>query len=97
MICLQDLLTSRDQMSGQVNVEVDAAPQQDLTKILAEMREHYETVVAKSQRDLEGWFQQKVGSEPDSCSLGAQLKNVGNKIIKLVQIIVNERKAKHLY
>lgn len=61
MIHLQDLLTSRDQMSGQINVEVDAAPQEDLTKILAEMREHYETVVAKSQRDLEGWFQQKVG------------------------------------
>ncbi|XP_077051129.1 keratin, type 1, 19e [Siphateles boraxobius] len=55
----EDLLASREQMSGQINVDVDAAPQEDLSKILAELREQYETVVAKSQRDLEGWFREK--------------------------------------
>lgn len=50
----------RSQLSGTVNVEVDAAPQQDMTKIMEEIRAHYESIIEKHRRDQEAWFKDKV-------------------------------------
>ncbi|KAM6957727.1 keratin, type I cytoskeletal 50 kDa-like [Aplochiton taeniatus] len=51
------LLSSK--VSCDVNVEVDAAPQEDLSKVMAGIREHYEAVTNKNRGDLETWFQAK--------------------------------------
>lgn len=50
----------RTQLTGTVNVEVDAAPQQDLNKVLEEIRAQYESITDKHRRDQEAWFNEKV-------------------------------------
>ncbi|XP_056438272.1 keratin, type I cytoskeletal 50 kDa-like [Gadus chalcogrammus] len=55
----EDLLLARSSIGGQVNVEVDAAPQEDMSVTLATMREHYEAVANKNRKALEVWFQAK--------------------------------------
>ncbi|XP_062994139.1 keratin, type I cytoskeletal 15-like [Elgaria multicarinata webbii] len=44
------------QLTGQVNVEMDAAPGVDLTKVLTDMREQYEQLADKNRRDAEARF-----------------------------------------
>ncbi|XP_055073222.2 keratin, type I cytoskeletal 19 [Misgurnus anguillicaudatus] len=45
--------------SSSVNVEVDAAPQQDLARIMEEIRQQYEGITEKNRREMEGWYKSK--------------------------------------
>ncbi|XP_063315280.1 keratin, type I cytoskeletal 47 kDa-like isoform X8 [Pelobates fuscus] len=58
--------------SGQVNVEMDAAPGIDLTKILNDMRADYEVLAEKNRRDTEQWFNQKSTELKKEISAGVE-------------------------
>ncbi|KAM9296737.1 LOW QUALITY PROTEIN: uncharacterized protein PAF06_017671 [Gastrophryne carolinensis] len=55
----EEMQIAKSSAGGQVNVEMDAAPGSDLTKILNDMREQYEALAEKNRQDAEAWFAQK--------------------------------------
>ncbi|XP_014914470.1 keratin, type I cytoskeletal 13-like isoform X2 [Poecilia latipinna] len=77
----EDLAQLRNQMSGQVNVEVDAGSQVDLNQIMTEIREHYEALIGKNRKDLELWYQNKTSVvEKDVVEQTTNLQTSRNEI-----------------
>ncbi|CAI9609163.1 unnamed protein product [Staurois parvus] len=56
----EDVQVLRSQVGGTVNVEVDAAPSVDLSKVLNEMRLQCETVCDKIRQDAKDQFETKI-------------------------------------
>ncbi|XP_030583479.1 keratin 98 isoform X2 [Archocentrus centrarchus] len=56
----EELALLRAQMGGQVNVAVDASPSLDLNQAMAEIRQHYEGVIANNRKEIELWYQNKI-------------------------------------
>lgn len=62
----QEMNSLRGQVGGEINVEMDAAPGVDLSRILSEMRDQYEKMAEKNRKDAEDWFFSKVPAAPPS-------------------------------
>ncbi|XP_040262418.1 keratin, type I cytoskeletal 47 kDa-like [Bufo bufo] len=68
----EELKIAKSSSAGQVNVEMDAAPGVDLTKLLNDMRADYETLVEKNRKDAEAWFNQKSNELKKEISAGVE-------------------------
>ncbi|MEQ2210464.1 hypothetical protein XENOCAPTIV_013865 [Xenoophorus captivus] len=56
----KEMVALRSNMStSSVNVEVDAKPQEDLSKVMEEIRSQYEGIVEKNRREMETWYKIK--------------------------------------
>uniref|UniRef100_A0A8B9CFG1 IF rod domain-containing protein n=1 Tax=Anser brachyrhynchus TaxID=132585 RepID=A0A8B9CFG1_9AVES len=55
----EELRQLQSQTGGDVSVEVNAAPGEDLTKILNDLRNEYEQIIEKNRREVEQWYEEK--------------------------------------
>uniref|UniRef100_A0A8C6ZI66 Keratin, type I cytoskeletal 10-like n=1 Tax=Nothoprocta perdicaria TaxID=30464 RepID=A0A8C6ZI66_NOTPE len=53
----EEMRSLQAQSSGDVNVEVSAAPGEDLLKKLNDMRQEYERVIQKNREEVESWYE----------------------------------------
>ncbi|XP_065605227.1 keratin, type I cytoskeletal 14-like [Cyrtonyx montezumae] len=56
----EELRQLQAQTGGDVSVEVNAAPGEDLTKTLNDLRNEYEQIIEKNRREVEQWYEVKI-------------------------------------
>ncbi|NXX27044.1 K1C15 protein, partial [Nicator chloris] len=56
----EEMRQLQSQTGGDVSVEVNAAPGEDLTKILNDLRNEYEEIIEKNRREVEQWYEVKI-------------------------------------
>ncbi|XP_062893258.1 keratin, type I cytoskeletal 17-like [Mobula hypostoma] len=69
----EELKSLRSQLRGNVTVDVDAAPGTDLTKVLDEMREKYEIMAAKNQKEAEAWYKEQSATLQQTMTTSTQI------------------------
>ncbi|NXI22385.1 K1C15 protein, partial [Sterrhoptilus dennistouni] len=74
----EEIRQLQSQTGGDVSVEVNAVPGEDLTKILNDMRDEYEQIIAKNRKEVEQWYEvkiQEVNQQVTSSSQDIQTSN----------------------
>uniref|UniRef100_A0A8C4XGT0 Keratin, type I cytoskeletal 17-like n=1 Tax=Erpetoichthys calabaricus TaxID=27687 RepID=A0A8C4XGT0_ERPCA len=95
----QEVGKQRSEFFCTVNVEVDAAPQQDLAKTLEEIRSQYRSIVENNRRDMENWYKAKfeeldnqVSSDSDALE---SLKSQKCELKRTLQALEIELQSQH--
>uniref|UniRef100_A0A8C4TF39 Keratin, type I cytoskeletal 17-like n=1 Tax=Erpetoichthys calabaricus TaxID=27687 RepID=A0A8C4TF39_ERPCA len=93
----EEMQAVQNSMSGTVNVEVDAAPQQDLAKTLEEIRSQYRSIVENNRRDMENWYKfeeldNQVSSDSDALE---SLKSQKCELKRTLQALEIELQSQH--
>ncbi|XP_069809755.1 keratin, type I cuticular Ha6-like [Dendropsophus ebraccatus] len=80
----EEVNSLRSQLGARVNVEVDAPPAMDLNKVLSEIRDQYENIMANNLQEAEKWFLEKSEElNQQMTSSAQQLQTWSSEIIEL--------------
>lgn len=66
LLFLQEVSILRSQLGDKLQIKLDVEPTVDMSRVLQEMRCHYEAMVQTNHNDLEEWFQDQVRVLPRS-------------------------------
>ncbi|XP_075436338.1 keratin, type I cytoskeletal 19-like [Ascaphus truei] len=81
---IEEMNALRGQVGGQVNVEMNAAPNVDLSKILADMRDQYEVLADKNRKEVEAWYLTKTEQlNKEVSSQGEQIQSSKSEVTNL--------------
>ncbi|XP_075702385.1 keratin, type I cytoskeletal 19-like [Rhinoderma darwinii] len=86
----EEVNSLRGQLGARVNVELDAPPAVDLNRVLSEIREEYENLMAKNLRDVEVMFlarSEELNGQVQSSS--SSLQSVEIEVIDLMRSVQN--------
>ncbi|XP_009864346.1 PREDICTED: keratin, type I cytoskeletal 23 [Apaloderma vittatum] len=84
----EDMEANRSSQDFKVNVKVNAAPPEDLGKILAEIREDYEAIIEKNRQSLDSWYkEQSAATSPATTPNPDQVQRSENEIKDLTRTL----------
>ncbi|KAF0874170.1 KRT38 protein, partial [Crocuta crocuta] len=104
LLCLkknheQEVHTLRAQLGDKLQIKLDAEPTVDMSRVLEEMRCHYEAMMQTGRNDVEQWFQdqsESISKQDMSCS--EELRCCQSEILELrrtVNALEVELQAQH--
>ncbi|NXH12585.1 K1C17 protein, partial [Bucco capensis] len=80
----EEMQSLQSQSGGDVNVEVNAAPGEDLLKKLNAMREEYEGIIQKNREEVEKWYEIKMEEVSQQVhSSGQEIQSSNQQISEL--------------
>ncbi|NXA40893.1 K1C19 protein, partial [Eudromia elegans] len=81
----EEMKSLQAQSGGDVNVEVSAAPGEDLLKKLNDMRQEYERVIQKNRQEVESWYESKMEEVSQQVHSSGQELDSSNKEISVLR------------